>query len=177
MPGSPAVYFFLLAAIFKCNFDPIRPAVREFASQAKSQAKSAADSVANACRRMSDEVSSMHLRIPRIEVGALPHFSMRGSFNPETGSVPSVAVSWYARGGYFTGPQVVGIGEGRYDEVALPLSPRVLAGIGRGIAEQGTGGERVVNQTFNTRVVRSNEDLYVAADIMNRSAVRAAMGV
>lgn len=41
----------------------------------------------------------------------------------------------------------------------------------------GGAGATVVNQTFNTRVVRSDEDIYAAAAILNRAAVRTAMGV
>lgn len=107
----------------------------------------------------------MRLRVPRIEVGALPHFTLSGSFDARTGSVPTVGVSWYARGGYFAGPQVIGIGEGRYDEVALPLSPRVLAGIGRGVAESVGGGGPSVEQTFN---VYANDPDLVAAKVARR---------
>lgn len=88
-------------------------------------------------------------------MGPLPHFSMSGKFDPKSGSVPTVSVSWYAQGGLFGGPQVIGIGEGRYDEVALPLSPRVLAGIGRGIARESGGcseGGTTINLTFNQPV-------------------------
>ena len=120
---------------------------------------------------MQSAVSSMRLRLPRIEVGALPHFYMTGSFDAKTGSVPSVGVSWYANGGYFDRAQIIGIGEGRYDEVALPLSPRVLSAIGRAISEHtGAGGGIEVTQNIENRIVRSNEDLYVAADILSRAA-------
>ena len=36
-----------------------------------------------------------------MKVGKLPHFSMSGKFDAETGSVPHVNVSWYAGGGVF----------------------------------------------------------------------------
>ena len=43
----------------------------------------------------------------------LPHFSMSGAFNAQTGGVPSFGVNWYDTGGVFTTPQVIGIAEKR----------------------------------------------------------------
>lgn len=99
----------------------------------------------------------MRLEIPRIEVGALPHFKLNGRFDPETGSVPTVSVDWYATGGLFSGASVIGIGEGRYDEAALPLSPSVLGGIGRGISEAGglEGTGRLDELVEEVRAMRS----------------------
>ena len=105
---------------------------RDFAESAKSAASTASNAIMGACRRMSAEVGSLRLTLPRISVGALPHFSMSGSFDAQTGSVPSVHVNWYGRGGVFSSPSVVGVGEaGR--EAVVPLRPSVLRGIGEGI--------------------------------------------
>lgn len=58
---------------------------------------------------------------------AVPHFSMSGTFNAETGEVPTVSVSYYAKGGIFTRPTFFdtpygwkGIGEAGAEAV-LPL--------------------------------------------------------
>ena len=114
---------------------------RDFANSAKNAASTASNAVMGACRRMSAEVGSLRLTLPRISVGALPHFFMSGSFNAQTGSVPSVNVSWYAKGGVFSGPSVIGVGEaGR--EAVVPLKPSVLRGIGEGIDVE-RGGDDV----------------------------------
>lgn len=116
---------------------------RDFANSAKSSASTASNAVMGACRQMSAEVGSLRLTLPRISVGALPHFSMSGSFDAQTGSVPSVNVSWYAKGGVFSGPSVVGVGEaGR--EAVVPLKPSVLRGIGEGI-DVDCGGDDVAS--------------------------------
>ena len=115
---------------------------RDFANSAKSAASTASNAVMGACRQMSAEVGSLRLTLPRISVGALPHFSMSGSFDAQTGSVPSVHVNWYKSGGVFAAnsPQLIGVGDNRrYDEAVVPLSPRVLRGIGEGIGP--TGGD------------------------------------
>lgn len=44
-------------------------------------------------------------------------------------------------------------------------------------AVSGGAAATVVNQTFNTRVVRSDQDIYAAAAILSRAAMRTAMGV
>lgn len=116
----------------------------DFANSARSAASTASNAIMGACRRMSAEVGSLRLTLPRISVGALPHFSMSGSFDAQTGSVPSVHVNWYKTGGVFSSPSVVGVGEaGR--EAVVPLKPSVLRGIGEGIeVERGGDGESVI---------------------------------
>ena len=116
---------------------------RDFANSAKNAASTAQNAVMGACRRMSAEVGSLRLTLPRISVGALPHFSMSGSFDAQTGSVPSVHVNWYKSGGVFSSPSVVGVGEaGR--EAVVPLKPSVLRGIGEGIDVE-RGGDDVAS--------------------------------
>lgn len=112
----------------------------DFANSARQAASTASNAIMGACRRMSAEVGSLRLTLPRISVGALPHFSMSGSFNAQTGSVPSVNVNWYAKGGVFSGPSVIGVGEaGR--EAVVPLRPSVLRGIGEGIDVERAGDD------------------------------------
>ena len=43
----------------------------------------------------------------------LPHFYMHGSFDAKTGSVPEVGVRWYDKGGIFSRPSIIGVGEKR----------------------------------------------------------------
>ena len=75
-----------------------------FASAVASAMWDAESSVSSACSSMESSVNGMHLQIPTITVSALPHFSMSGEFNPETKSVPTVSVSYYAAGGFTDGP-------------------------------------------------------------------------
>ena len=63
--------------------------------------------------------SNTKLSLPRTHI-AVPHFSMSGSFNAKSGSVPSVSVSWYQTGAVFDSPSIIGVGEnGR--EAVMPL--------------------------------------------------------
>ena len=59
---------------------------------------------------------------------------MSGSFDPQTGAVPSVSVSWYARGGIFDGASIVGVGE-RGPEAVVPLSGQRMQPFAEAVAE------------------------------------------
>ena len=118
-------------------------AFRTFATSARTAASAARLAIMGACRQMSAQVGSLRLTLPRIQVGALPHFSMSGKFDAQSGSVPSVRVNWYASGGVFSSPSVIGVGEAG-DEAVLPLRPSVLRGIGEGIGSTGGDSSEVI---------------------------------
>ncbi len=114
--------------------------------------------------------NGMRLHIPSPTLGPLPHFSMSGRFDPATGSVPSISVSWYAKGGIFSAPSVIGVGEAG-PEAVVPLD-RLPDLVGTR-----DGGDRVVNNYFDTKVVRSGADLDSAAQVIVRAAMSASVGV
>ncbi|URZ06766.1 phage tail tape measure protein [Clostridium felsineum] len=58
-----------------------------------------------------------NFKIPHIP---LPHFSLSGSFNPLQGQIPSLGINWYAQGGIFNKPSVIGVGENG-QEAVMPL--------------------------------------------------------
>lgn len=96
---------------------------------------------------------SQHFTIGNFSVGALPHFSLSGQFDAKTKSVPHVSVNWYAKGGVFDGPSVVGVGEaGR--EAVIPLNRRTLASIGGGIAESAGGAGGIDARALEAAVER-----------------------
>lgn len=66
----------------------------------------------SAFRNAKFEFNQSHISVPK--------FSMSGSFNPETGSVPSISVKWAAKGGLLDSATLIGAGEaGR--EAIVPL--------------------------------------------------------
>jgi len=56
-------------------------------------------------------------KIPKIK---LPHFSIKGEFSLKPPSVPYLEVNWYASGGIFTRPSIIGVGEAG-SEAVLPI--------------------------------------------------------
>ena len=55
--------------------------------------------------------------LPRIK---LPHFNISGSFSLMPPRIPSFSVDWYARGGVFNSPSIIGVGEAG-QEAVMPL--------------------------------------------------------
>lgn len=52
----------------------------------------------------------------------LPHFTIKGKFSINPPSMPKIGVSWYAKGGIFDMPSVIGVGEGNEPEAVTPIS-------------------------------------------------------
>lgn len=85
----------------------------------KNDVTSAVEAVKNAIVKVKNLLSGS-LSFPKIK---LPHFKISGSFSLSPPSVPRIAVDWYARGGIFTQPTVLGgIGVGEAGaEAVLPI--------------------------------------------------------
>ena len=67
----------------------------------------------------------------------LPHFSMDGTFNAKSGTVPTVNVNWYKTGGIFNSPSIIGVGEAG-SEAVVPLDKLQT------MIDNSTGGSSVV---------------------------------
>lgn len=71
----------------------------------------------------------------------LPHLSITGSFSIDPPSVPHFGIDWYAKGGVFNGPSVIGVGEAG-PEAVVPFDKRGAAPLAEGIADElGRDGE------------------------------------
>lgn len=105
--------------------------IGDIMGDAKNVVSGALDSIAGFFR-------GLHIEWPHIP---LPHFEISGSFNldPFNFSVPSIGINWYAKGGIFNGPSVIGVGEAG-PEAAVPLSGRRMQPFAEEIANQMEGG-------------------------------------
>ena len=76
---------------------------------------------------------------------ALPHFSMSGTFDAQTGSVPTVSVNWYKKaaeyGALFTDPAIIGVGDS--------ADPELLIGENKLKQMLGNGANYTYNVTVN----------------------------
>lgn len=59
----------------------------------------------------------LDIKFPNIK---LPHFSIKGEFSFSPPSVPHLGVDWYAKGGIFNKPSIIGVGEAG-QEAVLPI--------------------------------------------------------
>lgn len=71
----------------------------------------------------------------------LPHLSISGGFSIAPPSVPHFGIDWYAKGGVFNGPSVIGVGEAGPEGV-VPFNERGARPLAEGIAKllDGKGG-------------------------------------
>ena len=94
-------------------WNSIKTAITTPINSAKNIVKGAIDSIASFFR---------NLRLPEIKIPKikLPHFSLSGSFSLLPPSVPKLSVNWYAKGGIFNSPSVIGVGEAG-TEAVLPI--------------------------------------------------------
>ena len=112
-------------------FQKIKDAILKPIEAAKDKFKSIVDAIK----------SFFPINIGRIMDGIkLPHFSLTGKFDLKTLSVPRLSIDWYAKGGIFNSPSIIGVGEAG-SEAVIPLDK--LWGYLDAIASGSTGN------TFN----------------------------
>ncbi len=91
-----------LASSFKSKFDDI-----------KSRGGNMMDNLKEGIRGGIDRIKSFFnfsWSLPKIK---MPHFRISGRFSLNPPSIPSFGVDWYDKGGIFSGPSVIGVGEKR----------------------------------------------------------------
>ena len=118
----------------------------------------------SAASRIKGAFENMHIRVPR---PVLPHISVSTSSyavgNGGSVSVPNFSVNWYAKGGFFNGASVIGVGEqGR--EAVLPLeNKRNMQPFADAVASRlnDTGGAMGdINITYNIQAtIREESDI------------------
>lgn len=101
--------------------------------------KSAKDLIRGIVRDIEGFFSGIHLSLPRIHMPPLPHFHISGHFSLMPPSIPHIGVNWYANGGVFNGPSMIGVGEAG-PEAVVPLSGSQMMPFARAIASQMRGG-------------------------------------
>ncbi len=109
--------------------------------------RGAMDAVHNTVSGIINKIKGLfnfNLKFPKIDIPhiPMPHFKIDGEFNPLKGKIPSIGVDWYANGGLMIDPTIFGMNGGNAmaggeagPEAILPLTPKVLGGIGEGIAK------------------------------------------
>jgi len=98
------------------NFEAIRTGITTKINTAK-------DAVGNAIKTMRS-FFDFEWDLPKIK---LPHFDISGEFSLDPPSVPHFSVDWYAKGGIFNAPTIIGVGEAG-PEAVIPLD-RMSSGV------------------------------------------------
>jgi phage-related protein len=79
--------------------------------------RQAKDTIGGILSALQGMFSGLRLQLPHIK---LPHFHISGSFSLNPPSIPTIGVDWYAKGGIFNMPSVIGVGE-KGPEAVIPL--------------------------------------------------------
>lgn len=135
--------------------------------------KDARDAVSSAIQSIKDAFN-VTLSFPHIN---LPHFRINGGEVPwgigGKGSAPSIAIDWYAKGGFVDGATLIGVGE-QGAEMVWPSYEPYLSKYAQAIAADmpDHGEASITNNIINN--VYEREDAYVAATIFTRSIMAGA---
>lgn len=144
----------------------IRDGVRDKFNAVKDTAKSIFESVENLItapvKRAKDFIGNQIEKIkgffnfswslPKLK---LPHFSITGKFSLAPPQVPKLGINWYDKGGIFTSPQIIGVGEKRPEFVGALDDLKAI--VKTALSEHG-GGNGVTIQVENMNV-RDDRDI------------------
>lgn len=144
----------------------IRDSVRDKFNAVKDTAKSIFEAVENLItapvKRARDFIGNQIEKIkgffnfswslPKLK---LPHFSITGKFSLAPPQVPKIGINWYDKGGIFTSPQIIGVGEKRPEFVGALDDLKAI--VKTALSEHG-GGSGVTIQVENMNV-RDDRDI------------------
>ncbi|HEW8753178.1 TPA: hypothetical protein V1D88_001881 [Streptococcus pneumoniae] len=105
---------------FGDRWKDMQDALKEIPNWFKNLFNDAMDNAKNIVKSGIDKLKSFFnfdWSLPKIK---LPHFNISGSFSLMPPRIPSFSVDWYARGGVFNSPSIIGIGEAG-QEAVMPL--------------------------------------------------------
>ena len=105
---------------FGDRWNDIQNALREIPNWFRNLFNDAMENAKSIVRTGIDRLKSFfnfNWSLPKIK---LPHFNISGSFSLMPPRIPSFSVDWYARGGVFNSPSIIGVGEAG-QEAVMPL--------------------------------------------------------
>lgn len=105
---------------FGDRWKDMQDALKEIPNWFKNLFNDAMDNAKNIVKSGIDKLKSFFnfdWSLPKIK---LPHFNISGSFTLMPPRIPSFSVDWYARGGVFNSPSIIGVGEAG-QEAVMPL--------------------------------------------------------
>lgn len=141
----------------------------QMATKISTTMQSAVSSVQTAVGTMKSAMN-FSWSLPHLKV---PHVNVSGSFNLDPPSAPNFSVDWYAKGGVFNQPSIIGVGEqgkeavmplenntGWINDLAFMISQQIMSVTER----QFTPSDGYVTATNNT-----SEDKYMTSSVVNNT--------
>ena len=112
--------FQTIGSWFGDRWNDIQSALKEIPNWFKNLFNDAMENAKSAVQSGVDALKSIfdfEWHLPKLE---LPHINITGGFSLNPPSFPSFNLSWYARGGVFNSPSIIGVGEAG-QEAVMPL--------------------------------------------------------
>lgn len=130
----------------------IKTAIENPIKAAKETVKNVLDSILG----FFENLKLPEIKLPHIK---LPHFNLNGEFSLMPPSVPHLDVNWYASGGIFNKPSVIGVGEAG-TEAVIPidkLDDIMAKAIGK-LEGSGLNKNKSINITINNPVAEKSSE-------------------
>lgn len=148
-----------ISSVFNAARDTVSSVWNSIKSAIESPIQSARDTVRNVIDTIKGYFN-FSWSLPHLK---LPHLSISGGFSINPPSVPHFGIDWYAKGGVFNGPSVIGVGEAGPEGV-VPFNERGARPLAEGIAKlldgKGGAGHGDTNVTINVyATVREEADI------------------
>lgn len=150
---------------FKTKVGEIWDGVKEAITAPIRKAKEVIDDIVDGFK----SVFNFEWKLPKLK---LPHLNITGGFSLIPPQVPKFSIDWYDKGGIFTGPQIIGVGEKRPEFVgALDDLKAIVADV---IQKEGGDSSQVIHNNFNMEnvTIRDDSDIHKIAEELYRLQAR-----
>ena len=150
-------------------FNELKAKIASIWSAITSPITKAVTTIRDAINKIKSIINNAHLKLPHFK---LPHFKISGGTLPwgigGKGTPPKISVDWYAKGGIFNSPNVIGVGEAGAEAV-VPLDRfwKTLEGMSTGetnivININGAGDPRAVAEEVKRVLIRETNQRRLA---------------
>lgn len=137
-----------IGKFFSDKWERIKEAFNNVGEFFRSKFQAAYDAVTGIWSRITGFFANLHIQLPHIR---LPHFNISGSFSLSPPRVPRLSVDWYDKGGIFTQPSIIGVGEKRPEFVGALDDLRKI------VSEE--SGNQTINITVNAAAGQNENEI------------------
>lgn len=137
-----------IGKFFSDKWERIKEAFNNVGEFFRSKFQAAYDAVTGIWSRITGFFANLHIQLPHIR---LPHFNITGSFSLSPPRVPRLSVDWYDKGGIFTQPSIIGVGEKRPEFVGALDDLRKI------VSEE--SGNQTINITVNAAAGQNENEI------------------